>query len=452
MNIFEVRKTPIEYTDGQRKALEKVETFLNSADHFFLLAGYSGCGKTTIAENIAIYAKADMMAPTNAAVNRLREKITDARGEFTTIHKKLFTPGEKTGKFFEKPGLSLKHVYIIDECSMIDKYVLEIIMKQAKEKKCKVIFMGDSFQLEPVGENPEIFRWEDSYPEDFFPHNRYELTEVKRYDGPLLQLATELRVNKAPVMTAMDTTDMLIVPKFTSELMKDIRADNDYVVLTSTNHKRVKYNEKIRAARFKMDGVDLNYAVNDEKLVSVSNAGGYANGEIFKLNKATFEQEFEIIVNSGKKDEYGDWIFKKYRVLHYLVGFAMFPQHVLLIPDLIEPSLQSSQILKSLLPSGANNEKPAYTVLPKPHHLGTFVKTKKYFKNETKILNPNLVIATYGYAISCHKAQGQEWKNVYIDAEWLMPVWDSAKWFYTAITRAKSKVQVTENKYLKINY
>jgi exodeoxyribonuclease-5 len=71
-------------------------------------------------------------------------------------------------------------------------------------------------------------------------------------------------------------------------------------------------------------------------------------------------------------------------------------------------------------------------------------KTRYFF-------NKDVIIATYGYAISCHKAQGQEWDNVYIDAGWLMPVWDAAKWFYTAITRAKCKVEVTQNKYLKIN-
>jgi len=45
--------------------------------------------------------------------------------------------------------------------------------------------------------------------------------------------------------------------------------------------------------------------------------------------------------------------------------------------------------------------------------------------------------------------QGQEWNNVYIDAQWLMPIWNKARWFYTAITRAKVKVQVATNKYLK---
>ena len=71
-------------------------------------------------------------------------------------------------------------------------------------------------------------------------------------------------------------------------------------------------------------------------------------------------------------------------------------------------------------------------------------------KEFRKVFNKDIIIATYGYAISCHKAQGQEWDNVYIDASWLMPVWNHAKWFYTAITRAKSKVEVTNNKYLSI--
>ena len=74
---------------------------------------------------------------------------------------------------------------------------------------------------------------------------------------------------------------------------------------------------------------------------------------------------------------------------------------------------------------------------------GRYGKKQKYF-------NKNITISTFGYAISCHKAQGQEWKNVYIDAFFLMPNWHKAKWFYTAITRAKNKVEITNNKYLKI--
>lgn len=435
--IFDTRRVQIEYTPGQRTALEKVEEFLRGSDNFFLLAGYSGCGKTTIAENIATYAKADLMAPTNAAVNRLKEKINTGSSftQFSTIHRVLFSPGEKKGKFFEKGGLRPNKTYIIDECSMIDKYVLEVIMKRAKEGRCKIIFMGDSFQLEPVGENPFIFDWENSYPEDFLVENKYELTEVKRYDGNLLKIATEMRTSKEPAFDAIDNDDLIIADKFTTSLIKDIKSASSYVVLTSTNAKRVTYNRKIRSARFKLNGNDLNYAMNNDKLVSVSNSALFSNGEIYVLENAKLMHEFTITVEH-KREEDG---YKTYRALIYTEG----ERTTLLIPELEEPSLQGPTIIKSF--------DRGHSTLPLHLYKLLISEWKDKFGNKKKMLQKNIIVSTYGYAISCHKAQGQEWDNVYIDAEWLMPVWDYAKWFYTAITRAKCKVEVTTNKYLKIN-
>lgn len=435
--IFDTRRVQIEYTPGQRTALEKVEEFLRGSDNFFLLAGYSGCGKTTIAENIATYANANLMAPTNAAVNRLREKINTGKltTEFSTIHKVLFSPGEKKGKFFEKGGLKQNRTYIIDECSMIDKYVLEVILKRAVEGRCKIIFMGDSFQLEPVGVNPHIFDWENSYPEEFKPENRYELTEVKRYDGNLLKIATEMRTSKEASFTAIDGDDLTIIPKFSTSLMRDIRAASNYVVLTSTNKKRIRYNRKIRSARFKVSDDELEYAMNHDKLVSVSNSMLFSNGEIYILNNARLLHEFKITVEEDKEDSG----YKSYRALIYSEGDRI----TLLIPDLEEPSLQGPTVIKSF--------DRGHSVLPPDLHKMLINQWEDRFGNKKKMLQKNIIIATYGYAISCHKAQGQEWDNVYIDAEWLMPVWDYAKWFYTAITRAKCKVEVTQNKYLSVN-
>lgn len=435
--IFDTRRVQIEYTPGQRTALEKVEAFLKSSDNFFLLAGYSGCGKTTIAENIATYANANLMAPTNAAVNRLKEKINTGKlsTDFSTIHKVLFSPGEKKGNFFENGGLQPNKTYIIDECSMIDKYVLEVIIKRAKEGRCKIIFMGDSFQLEPVGDNPFIFNWEKSYPKEFLPENKYELTEVKRYDGNLLKIATEMRKRKQPSFSKIDNDDLIIVPKFTTSLIKDIRNEASYVVLTSTNNKRVEYNRKIRSARFKLNGNNLNYAMNKDKLVSVNNSRLYSNGEIYTLENARLLHEFTIIVETYQEEP----THKEYRVLVYRHNENV----TLLIPDLLEPSMQGATIIKSF-------EKYNTKV---PEHIYKLLITEwtDPEDNIKRMLKKHIIVSTYGYAISCHKAQGQEWDNVYIDAGWLMPVWDKAKWFYTAITRAKCKVQVTTNKYLSIN-
>ena len=431
-DLFNARKVAIDFTDGQKQALNKVFKFLESDDNFFLLAGYSGCGKTTIAENIANACKATLLAPTNAAVNRLKEKIDNSMLDYSTIHSALFAAGDKKNTFFVDKTLRVRGIYIVDECSMIDKYVLEVLIKQATEKKCKMIFMGDSFQLEPVGENPFIFNWEKSYPESFFDHNRYELTEVKRYDGSLLKIATEMRINKKPRFQQPEDSDLTSVKKFSKALAKDISSDGNYVVLTSTNERRVVYNEKIRAYKFRDKEIDK-YAQNNDILVSVSNSGPYSNGEIYTINNAQLVSEFEVCIE-GRKD--GD--VKSFTALLYRHAFHM----TLLIPNLTEASLHGQQIIQSI--------KNGTTVVP--DHVYKILVTQFTPRNGPTryFFNKDVIIATYGYAISCHKAQGQEWDNVYIDAGWLMPVWDSAKWFYTAITRAKCKVEVTQNKYLKM--
>ena len=141
--IFEARSQPIEFTKGQREALEKVETFLKSDNNFFLLAGYSGCGKTTIAENIAKFSNAKMMTPTNAAVNRLAEKINVPANRFSTIHRVMYSPKDDSGQFRKSKEMDPKKVYIVDECSMIDKRVLDDLLTDAQKKESKIIFMGE---------------------------------------------------------------------------------------------------------------------------------------------------------------------------------------------------------------------------------------------------------------------------------------------------------------------
>jgi ATP-dependent exoDNAse (exonuclease V) alpha subunit len=435
MSIFEARSTHIEYTEGQTKALEKIVTFLNSNDHFFLLAGFSGCGKTTIAENIANYAKAKMLAPTNAAVNRLREKIP-GNHYFSTIHSQMYVPSDVKGFELEK-GLIANSVYIIDECSMIDSYILKDLIKETFTKRSKIIFIGDSFQLEPVGDDPHLFKWEMVEPIYFKPENRFELNEVKRYDGDLLKIATELRsnpdnkTNSIVTINGLNTPDLISEKKFTNALLKDIKNNSSYVVLTSTNQKRVDYNQKIRAVKYKTNE-DLKYIQMNDSLVSISNNKFYSNGETFKVNGPSLIGEFVIKIPNYKKDA-----LSEYEALLYRNN----GQIILLIPNLLEPSLHGHQIFKAydegLFDIPEQFEKMCFLING---------RTKEIFG-----FNKHIIIATYGYAISCHKAQGQEWDNVYIDADWLMPAWNTARWFYTAITRAKSKVQVKENKYLKIN-
>jgi hypothetical protein len=115
---------------------------------------------------------------------------------------------------------------------------------------------------------------------------------------------------------------------------------------------------------------------------------------------------------------------------------------IILVPSLVEAGLSTFELEKSAINNLIMGLNPVTE-----KEMFEFYKDKHYLPKAR--FNKNFCIATYGYAISCHKAQGQEWDNVYIDAEWLMPEWDPAKWFYTAITRAKNNVELTINKYFK---
>lgn len=51
---------------------------------------------------------------------------------------------------------------------------------------------------------------------------------------------------------------------------------------------------------------------------------------------------------------------------------------------------------------------------------------------------------TYGYALTCHKAQGSQWDNVYLFDESAAFREDRARWLYTGLTRAAERVTVVQ--------
>ncbi len=471
--ILECRDTVIHYNEGQKEALERIENFLNDdKEWFFLLAGYSGTGKTTIAENIVKYANANVLAPTNTAVNRLRDKIQNSKAEFGTIHSCLFSPKDDNGGFKKEKSFTRNKTYVIDEVSMIDKFVLDTVIKDAVERECKIIFLGDSFQLQPVGDDPKIFDWEKSYPDHFKVHNKFELTQVTRYDGSLLKIATELRTLKKSIITMPENSDLLITQnQFNNELGKCIDNNESFTVLTATNKERVKYNKMIRKFKFRktIDPNELpDTILKKEKLISISNSVYYANGEIFEEDNFIFIDDVELIIypvtyNKGEKKDktlFGDDRFKPkpvkvYKFLLYkkksssssnsfdsIFSTRTNTEYILFSPDIEEPSYHGATMLKAVRKDGN------YEIKCKK---STEMILFTYNSNtNTTYWNKNVTICTYGYALSTHKSQGQEWDYVFISSPFLMDVWDHARWFYTAITRAKKKVQLINNSYLKI--
>ena len=165
------------WTKGQKKALKIADKLIiPSQDNIFktfsdkertkIIGGYAGTGKTTIVANIVRQAsragyKVHVAAPTNKAVvvldSKLEKQGIKGESKQTTLHKMIYgAPDPKTGQFKRSFELDAGDFVIIDEASMINQELYDDIVKNVINKGARVIFMGDNYQLAPVGQDPKI--------------------------------------------------------------------------------------------------------------------------------------------------------------------------------------------------------------------------------------------------------------------------------------------------------
>ncbi len=428
--IFDLRNTQIDYTSGQRKALEEIASLIDKeGDGHYLLAGYAGTGKTTIAENIAKYAKQagkaiSVIAPTNKAAKVLNDKLksTGVGSVASTIHKTIYGEPNDQGEW-EKSADIKNSVIIIDESSMIEKSLMADLLDSTKNKGNVLIFMGDSYQLQPVGEDSGLFQ--GKVPE--VKNNQTELTEVKRQslDSNILKVATVIRNDKQSYVPKESTEDFKVTKsknEFVENFKQAIKNNEDVAMIVATNNERLLMNKLARTAKF---GEAAKNILNpNETIISIANSSDYSNSEVFNVKDVRGEPtKFDITFtdNFGKTSKYDIY-------LAYVVNNDGLEVPTLFLPTVDKPSIYHAQILKAARESNSD----LYNALS-----GWTMRTKKGEK-----LSPAISIATYGYAITAHKSQGSQWKKVFVNQNYVADSWDAARWFYTAITRASDEVEV----------
>jgi hypothetical protein len=419
-----MRKTPISFTEDQNNALTKVANFIDSTRKYFLLAGYAGTGKTTIIENIFNYASSKnrtyVLAPTNTAVKVLRSKmkfLDDKNSK--TIHSMLY--GEMIdGKFY--PAAKIEGAtLIIDESSMIDSKVLEDLQNEIGNGK--IIFIGDGFQLEPVGANPQLFT-----SNIFDKEDKVELKRVMRTaSSPLLDFATYLRNTKNLVMPTQTEGNLILekdVAKVKSDYLADLKANKSAIYITATNKDRVQVNNFIRKGLGKKGILEA-----DEQLIAIGNTEITKNGEIFKLSDHIKNFDINDLkpVNISLLNRKTNSYIKQDAYLYSVSGLdSVNIDYVLLFPNTEEASIVPQQIEQAWKDRQAD----------------------VFFKEEDKQGKEKLrrfgIIATYGYAITAHKSQGSQVDNAYVNQNFVFGD-NPARWLYTAITRASKKTILVDN-------
>jgi intein/homing endonuclease len=189
----------ITFNDEQFEGLKKIKHWTKNGETFFTLAGYAGTGKSTIVKKVLDDYRYGVVV--SAPTHKAKKVIMNTTGEDgQTLHALLglrpdvdldnFNPNNPKFNPIAIPKISDYNLVIIDEASMINQELYDLITDKTLHTRTKVLFMGDPAQIPPVGEKVSVV---------FEQNNKefHQLTKIERQDdgNPLINFYTPLRDN-----------------------------------------------------------------------------------------------------------------------------------------------------------------------------------------------------------------------------------------------------------------
>ncbi len=430
-------------TADQKKALLAMAEFVSKDNFqdFLILSGAAGTGKTSITTTLIQFLNSKdinykVAAPTGRAARILGKK---SRTTSSTIHSLIYNTESdpNTGEVFFKlkPNpVKERTIYILDEASMISTIVTEDeaslfvstnsllndLVKFIKDGNLlnKMILLGDRNQLPPIQEYfSKALSKEYLIKKYGLEGNAYQLTEVKRQqkDSYILKNAVALRESIDNDMPAEELTNIEKQPMRTAALnyIAEYKKDGfENSISIAASHKMNKvFNELVRAYLFGRNAPLL--MVQDLLLVT----------QTWRRGAKELYSGDHIIVSEIdlEKAEYVSGLTFAPIKLRYK---NLKDQEEIIDDYLLLECITHPKGLKAAQERRLRSER--------------FKANKTYQKTgmpgDDKYVGA--IRTTYGYSITCHKAQGGEWKKVYLN-EFYMP---SLRYQYTAITRAKEEL------------
>jgi len=443
---------PFSPVSQQVELVNELGKFVTARKNFnvFLLKGYAGTGKTSVVSALVraldlLQQKTVLLAPTGRAA-----KVFAGYSGFSayTIHKKIYRQKSLTDfRFSLAQNLSKNTLFIVDEASMISNTSTETTFGSGRllddliefvfsGDGCSLLLLGDTAQLPPVGQqkSPALdVKILESYGLDI---TEFTLTQVVRQalESGILYNATNIRQMIADEKT--ENIPSIICEKFPdvemlsgANLIENIQ--NSYstvgreqtMIVTRSNKRANIYNNGIRAqvlcSEEELNNTDLlmitrnNYFWNKP----YENIDFLANGDIVEIRRIR-----------RHRDMYG-------------FRFADLELYSLDYDWEIDARIWLD-ILQSESPAHANEltDKLFHLVEEDYSDIGNRrQRIKKIMENDYF----NALQVKFAYAVTCHKAQGGQWKHVYIDIGQLPSERiniEFYRWLYTALTRATEQV------------
>jgi exodeoxyribonuclease-5 len=453
---------PFEPNEEKTGLFDALGAFLVSREDrkAFILRGYAGTGKTSVVSALiramnGLKQPCILLAPTGRAAKVL-SRYSGAQAY--TIHKKIYRQNQLGVEAFSlSDNLHKNTLFIVDEASMLsgnrDNGVFgsgclldDLVRYVYNGQGCSLLLLGDDAQLPPVGSNRS-----PALDADYMAHSyqlsvvSYQLTQVARQalDSGILSEATRIREGLKSKIDSTYSRDALVIHPTKTDIIKvpgeevierleeswhKVGAEETLIIARSNKMTNL-YNQGVRArVLWKEDELSN----GDRVMVSKNNyfwTKDYkdleflANGDMLEIQRLT-----------GTHELYG---FHFAKASLRSVDYNWEIEALVWLDTLTTDSPEANYMLQKELFSRIAED---YPEIRNKKELVKKIYESPYY---------NALQIRYAYCVTCHKAQGGQWKHVYIDSgltdEWLNGLEDAERieylrWLYTAVTRATEKI------------
>lgn len=447
-----------EPTQDQRNALHIFARFMTdrSENAAMILRGSAGTGKTSLAGAIVravnrLRIKVSLLAPTGRAAKVFS---LNAGLAASTIHRKIYR--EKAfngadGQFQLNNNMFRDMLFMVDEASMIslsqsnttfgsgrllDDLVQYVYSSGAN---CRLLLIGDKAQLPPVGEQESPALRADvlkAYGLQVYECDLDEVLRQSQHSGILWnttairEMITYNTATQLPQIHLKGFADISIVQG--NELIESLASSysavgmDETMVITRSNKRANIFNQGIR-----------NTILGREEELTTGDLVMVVKNKYLEKDRST---DISFIANGDHA------VVRRVRNIRELYGFR-FADVALEFPDYNNTELDTVVVLDTLTTEAPaltheQNDKLFQSVMEDYADVPRKADRMKQLREDEYF---NAMQIKFGYAVTCHKAQGGQWAHIYLDQgymtdEMLTP--DYIHWLYTAFTRA------TEHLYL----
>ncbi len=443
-------------TEGQLQLLEGLAEFIASdgIDAIMLIKGYAGTGKTTLINALTQTLKemkfrVVLMAPTGRAA-KVMSGYTSSPA--FTIHKKIYrqqSSADGMGHFVLDKNLYSDTWFVVDEASMISnegtensvfgsgRLLNDLLEYVYSGNNCRLILAGDTAQLPPVGLSLSPALEADIIEGEGFGIYQYTLREVVRQaaGSGILACATQIRKyieqgNPSGFLPLELDGFHDVIRISGADLIEEISSCYDSygvfetIVITRSNKRANLFNKGIRGTILYRE----NEIERGDLLMVVKNNYFWA-GEDAEFDFIANGEIAEVVSIYSYEEMYG---FRYANVSLRFVDYDNIELDCKIFLDVLslETASFSSEQNRQLFEAVSED----YSDIRNKRNRWKKVKENPYF---------NALQVKYAYALTCHKAQGGQWKAVFVDHGYIVEEMldhDFYRWLYTAFTRPVEKL------------